>query len=86
MAIYNQGIPAKTFEARAVSIHVMLEGSGLWLTKTIDIKNGHQIVQLLDSCKAQSLPDATLSTFTITNETVGSVKDMYLAHGNTKKL
>lgn len=52
MAIHNQGIPAKTFEARTVSIHVMLEGSGLRLTKAIDVKDSHQIVQFLDSCKA----------------------------------
>ena len=70
MSVHHQCIEAKALQASSVHVHFMLESSGFRLAKTVDVKDGHQVVELLDASKAQSFPDAALSTLSITNQTI----------------
>lgn len=72
MSVNHQSIEAKALQASTVDVHFMLEGSGLRLAEAIDVKDGHQVVELLDTSKAQGFPNAALSTLTITNKAVCS--------------
>lgn len=51
----------------------MLEAGRLTLTKTVDVKNGYKVVQLVVGRKRQGLPNATLSRFTVTDYAVDAV-------------
>jgi hypothetical protein len=44
------------------------------LAQTISVENCAQIVKAVVASKVQSLPNRSLSTFTINNQTVGPVK------------
>src|SRR5687768_14104847 len=73
MSINNQSIESKSFKAFAISVNVVLKGSWVRLSKTINIKDGDQVVQLVDTCKVQSFPNGAFSALAITNEAVNTI-------------
>ena len=67
MAVHNDCIEAKSSHPISVDFHLMTQSSGLALTKTVDIQDGHEVVQLVVAGKGSRLPNTALSGLTITH-------------------
>jgi hypothetical protein len=74
VSVDNDSVETESFQPFAVDLHVVLERGWLRLAQTINVENCTQIVKAVVASKVQSLPNGSLSTFTITNQTVGPVK------------
>ena len=58
----------KSLRPSLVSIEIMFKHCGVTLSKTINIKDGAQVVKLVITCKVHGFPDRTLGRFRVTNE------------------
>lgn len=53
----------------------MLQRGGVTLPQTVDIHDGHQVVQLVVGGERHGLPDRTLRHFTIPHQAVDAVTE-----------
>ena len=72
VTINHNSMESKCFHPLLVDFHIMLQWSWFRLTQTVNIKDCTQIVQFVMTSKVQSFPDGTFSTFSITNQAIGS--------------
>lgn len=53
----------------------MLQAGGLALSQPIYVKDGYQVVQLVEAAEGHGFPDRSLSTLPITDDTKHSVTE-----------
>lgn len=61
------------FTALAVGLHVMLQGCSLTLAQTIDVYDGHHVVQLVVGSEGHGLPHGALWALSVTQQAVHTV-------------
>ena len=73
VTVDDNGVPPESLHPGTVDLHVVLEGGRLALSKTVDVKDSDEIVELVVAGKGGGLPDATLGTLPVTHHTEHSV-------------
>ena len=56
-----------------VRLHVMLQRRWLALAQAIDVKDSHQVVELVETCEVERLPNAAFCTLSVPDHTVHTV-------------
>lgn len=75
MTINDVSVPAERLHPLLVDVHLMLQRGRLRLTKAVDVKDGHQVVQFVVGAEVEGLPNGTLGALSITNQTEGAVAE-----------
>jgi hypothetical protein len=65
--------PAEGFEPLFVNVQVVAESGGLALAEPIDVDDGHQVVQLIDSGQGSGLPHSAFGAFAVPEQDIGAV-------------
>lgn len=73
--IDNNGVKTESFQTLAIHLSLMLEGCGLGLTQTVNVKNHTQVIQVVMAGEMQRFPDGPFSGFTITNDSIGTISN-----------
>lgn len=73
----------KGFTALAVGLHVVPQGRRLTLSKTVDIHDGHQVVELVVGGEGHGLPHRALWALAITEHAVHTVTAWQWRRGMT---
>ena len=73
MSIDNHRVEPKALQSLAVLFHIMLQRCWVTLAQSVDVKDGAKVVELVEACKVESLPDVALHRLPVPNEAVSAV-------------
>ncbi len=73
VAVDDDGMPTEGLSALLVGVKIVLQAGGLALAKTVDVKDGNQVVELVVRREGHGFPDATLRRLTVTNDAIHTV-------------
>ena len=73
VTVNDNGVEPERLHALSVLFHVMLKGSGITLTQTVDINDGAEVVQFVETGKIDGFPNVALHGLTVAHEAVGTV-------------
>jgi hypothetical protein len=65
VAVDNDGVPAECLDAALVRLHVPLELGGTALAQPVDVDDGGDVVELLEACPGEALPDGALGALAV---------------------
>lgn len=66
----------ESFAAFLIFLHMMLQGCRVTLAQTVDVHDGHQVVQLVVGGEWHGLPDSTLWHLTIPHQAVHTIAEV----------
>ena len=73
VSVDNNGMEAKGLKPLLVNLHVMLKRGRIRLSKTVDIDDGAQVIELVEASKVEGLPDVSFHRLSVTHQAVGTV-------------
>lgn len=73
VSIHDDGVPAKGLAALLVDVQLVLQRGRVALAQAVDIKNGDEVVQLVEAGKGHGLPHGAFRQLSVSQQAIDSV-------------